>query len=155
MDRALFVEMTKQRESNGEAEEPYYTEELGTYKQADQGYNGVQSNLAANDFRLNDISDHGNGQINDQQAQGQGKITLYQRNDHPGDHYTTGSKYGKYVEHSDKESNEYRSAYTDDRKTDGQFNKGDAHNQRIGANADKQRAHNIFFDISKQIPDSA
>lgn len=91
MDCALFIEMAKQRQSDGEAKEPYYTEELGADKQADQGYNGVQPDLAAHDFRLDDISNHGNGQIDNQQAQRQGKIAPYQRNNHPGDHYTAGS----------------------------------------------------------------
>ena len=49
--------MPEQRQADGKAEEPQDPEQLGAHEHAGEGHHGMKANLAAHDFRFNDIAD--------------------------------------------------------------------------------------------------
>ena len=74
--RPIIIQMPEQRQADGKAEQPQDPEQLGAHEHAGEGHHGMKANLAAHDFRFNDIADDRYDKIYGQQPCGQGVIAL-------------------------------------------------------------------------------
>ena len=112
----------------------------------------MQADLCPHDPGLDDIADDGNDDVQHQQRQSPGKITAQRGENDPGDHDASGAQNGENIENGDQQSRQNRTVHTDDGQTDGQFHKGDGHDEGVGADADKQRPYHIRLDLEHHIP---
>ena len=76
MDGAVVVQVTQQGKTDWKAEQAHNAQQLDPCKHTCQRYHRVKSNLAADDFGLDDIPDDRYKQIDNKQSQRQGIIMI-------------------------------------------------------------------------------
>ena len=151
LQRPIIIQMPEQRQADGKAEQPQDPEQLGAHEHAGEGHHGMKANLAAHDFRFNDIADDRYDKIYGQQPCGQGVIALERGKDGPGNHDAPGSKYRQHIKYGYEECNQQGAIHANHGKAQGKFQKGDAHDQRIGTDADKKGPSHILLDLQDDI----
>ena len=149
--RPIIIQMPEQRQADGKSEQSQYPKQLGAHEHAGKGHHGMKADLASHDFGFDDIADDRYDKIYGQQPGGQGIIALKRSEDGPGNHDSPGSKHRQYIKHGYEECNQHGPFHANHGKAQGKFQKGDAHDQRIGTDADKKGPGHILLDLQDDI----
>ena len=112
----------------------------------------MKADLASHNFRFNNVSYHCDHQIDQQQPQCQRIVPLQGCNHSPGDHDTTCAQYRKNIEHRNDKGDDQSIVDTDEGQANNELNKGNAHDERIGADTHKECSHHVFLDLNKNCP---
>ena len=154
-DGPRVVEVAEQGQKDRQAEQARHAEKMGAHKHAHQRQHRMQADLLAHDPGLDDVADDSDDHIHHQQRQRPGEVPLQRREDHPGDHDAAGAQHGENVENGDQQSHQHGPLHADEAQADGQLQKRDAHDEGVGADAHKQRAHHIGLDLEDHPPGAA
>ena len=98
---SVIVEVAQKGESDWESEQTDNAKKLHTDKHAAKGYNRVQTELTADDFRLDDIADDCNDHIDRQKTERKQKVAPDSSQNGPRNHDAACSEHRENIEKRD------------------------------------------------------
>ena len=107
-------------------------EELGTGVHARERYDRAQTDVLADDLRLNDLARDYNDGIDDEDAETAHRVAGEKRDDRPRKEDHAAADDGQRIKNADEDTEKQRVPHADDQKADGDLRHGDAEDDGIG-----------------------
>lgn len=145
MKNSVIVQILKNQDENRKNENAQKAKQLGSQIHAQKHEQRMQPNLLPDDFRLDDVTYHGDDKIQNEKSHTGFHLLVQKTDQNPGNHDSTGSKYRQHIEYGNQKGDDECIFNSQDMQADGQLEKGQQHDLTI---SDREASNGVGEIVS-------